>query len=158
MPLTEKGTEIKKAMESEYGPEKGERVFYASRNAGKISGVDEMTANDVPIADCYKDAAQDSEAPAYNSVPLIDPTAIGGLGPYSGSDAPSQPSGMSEPADVAPPAPHAGCDPAMSFDWIGTHDYSNDVHSRMSGLPETISQKQMVGFAAAMNYGEGVTK
>jgi hypothetical protein len=28
------------AMTKEYGPEKGERVFYASRNAGKISGVE----------------------------------------------------------------------------------------------------------------------
>ena len=28
------------AMKKEYGPKKGERVFYASRNAGKITGVD----------------------------------------------------------------------------------------------------------------------
>ena len=27
-------------MEKEYGPKKGESVFYASRNAGKINGVD----------------------------------------------------------------------------------------------------------------------
>lgn len=40
MPLTKKGAVIKRAMDKEYGPEKGERVFYASRNAGKITGVD----------------------------------------------------------------------------------------------------------------------
>jgi hypothetical protein len=44
MPLTEKGSKIKSAMEEQYGPEKGERVFYASRNAGTISGVDAMPA------------------------------------------------------------------------------------------------------------------
>lgn len=41
MPLTAKGNEIKGAMEKEYGSsEKGKQVFYASRNAGKITGVD----------------------------------------------------------------------------------------------------------------------
>jgi hypothetical protein len=41
VPLTEKGSEIKEKMESEYGSKKGEEVFYASRNAGTITGVDE---------------------------------------------------------------------------------------------------------------------
>ena len=40
MPLTKKGNKIMKAMKSEYGGKKGEKVFYASRNAGKITGVD----------------------------------------------------------------------------------------------------------------------
>jgi hypothetical protein len=40
MPLTAKGREIKSAMTKEYGEKKGEEVFYASRNAGTISGVD----------------------------------------------------------------------------------------------------------------------
>ena len=39
MPLTSKGKEIKRAMESEYGEKKGEQVFYASENAGTIKGV-----------------------------------------------------------------------------------------------------------------------
>lgn len=38
MPLTKKGTKIKKAMESEYGKDKGEKVFYASQNKGTIKG------------------------------------------------------------------------------------------------------------------------
>ena len=40
MPLTAKGETIKAAMEKQYGSEKGEEVFYRSKNAGTISGVD----------------------------------------------------------------------------------------------------------------------
>jgi len=40
MPLTAKGQEIERNMTKEYGAKKGEEVFYASRNAGKITGVD----------------------------------------------------------------------------------------------------------------------
>lgn len=40
MPLTKKGSKIKKAMAKTYGAKKGKKVFYASRNAGKIKGVD----------------------------------------------------------------------------------------------------------------------
>jgi hypothetical protein len=38
MPLTKKGKKIKSAMQEQYGKDKGERVFYASQNAGTISG------------------------------------------------------------------------------------------------------------------------
>lgn len=40
MPLTSKGKKIKYAMQKKYGKEHGERVFWASKNAGKIRGVD----------------------------------------------------------------------------------------------------------------------
>ncbi len=40
MPLTPKGKKIKKAMRATYGKKKGEQVFWASKNKGKISGVD----------------------------------------------------------------------------------------------------------------------
>lgn len=40
MPLTKKGKKIKRAMMKEYGPKRGEQVFYASRNKGTIKGVD----------------------------------------------------------------------------------------------------------------------
>jgi hypothetical protein len=40
MPLTTKGETILKAMSKEYGKKKGKQVFYASRNAGKIKGVE----------------------------------------------------------------------------------------------------------------------
>lgn len=40
MPLTKKGNKIMANMQSEYGGKKGKSVFYASRNSGKIKGVD----------------------------------------------------------------------------------------------------------------------
>lgn len=40
MPLTKKGNKIMSAMKQEYGAKKAKQVFYASRNAGKIKGVD----------------------------------------------------------------------------------------------------------------------
>jgi hypothetical protein len=40
MPLTRKGSKIQKAMKDQYGAKKGEEVFYASKNKGKIKGVD----------------------------------------------------------------------------------------------------------------------
>ena len=40
MPLTEKGEKILSAMKSQYGEKRGTEVFYASKNAGKITGVD----------------------------------------------------------------------------------------------------------------------
>lgn len=38
MPLTKKGQKILRAMQKEYGPKRGKEVFYASQNAGKITG------------------------------------------------------------------------------------------------------------------------
>ncbi len=40
MPLTSKGRKIMRSMKKTYGPEAGERVFYATRNKGRITGVD----------------------------------------------------------------------------------------------------------------------
>lgn len=40
MPLTKKGKKIEKAMEKEYGKKKGESVFYASINKGKVKGAE----------------------------------------------------------------------------------------------------------------------
>ena len=44
MPLTNKGKKILAGMKDEYGSEKGEQVFYASKNKGKIKGVEESWA------------------------------------------------------------------------------------------------------------------
>lgn len=43
MPLTKKGTKIMSAMKDQYGGKKGEQVFYASQNAGKIKGVEKKS-------------------------------------------------------------------------------------------------------------------
>jgi len=39
MPLNKKGLKIRAAMEKFYGKKRGDEVFYASENAGKIKGV-----------------------------------------------------------------------------------------------------------------------
>jgi hypothetical protein len=39
MPLTTKGKKIKTAMQKQYGKKRGEQVFYATENKGKIKGV-----------------------------------------------------------------------------------------------------------------------
>jgi hypothetical protein len=39
MPMTKKGMKIREALEKEYGKKKGESVFYAMENSGKIKGV-----------------------------------------------------------------------------------------------------------------------
>lgn len=41
MPLTEKGSKIMSAMKEQYGVKKGKQVFFASKNKGKIKGVDD---------------------------------------------------------------------------------------------------------------------
>jgi hypothetical protein len=41
MPLTEKGKDIMQSMKRTYGGKKGEQVFYATANAGKIRDVEE---------------------------------------------------------------------------------------------------------------------
>jgi len=50
MPLTPKGQKIMSNMQSHYGSGKGEQVFYASRNAGKITGVDRGSAKRKALA------------------------------------------------------------------------------------------------------------
>ena len=42
MPLTEKGKDIMQSMKRTYGGKKGEQVFYATANAGKIRDVEEQ--------------------------------------------------------------------------------------------------------------------
>ena len=39
MPMTDKGKKIMGAMKKKYGKKKGQAVFHASANAGKIKGV-----------------------------------------------------------------------------------------------------------------------
>tara|TARA_R100000005_G_C4984059_1_gene192896 strand:- start:913 stop:1215 length:303 start_codon:yes stop_codon:yes gene_type:complete len=40
MPLTKKGKKIMSSMKEQYGDKKGEAIFYASKNKGKIKGVE----------------------------------------------------------------------------------------------------------------------
>ena len=56
MPLTAKGEEILKSMQKQYGEKKGQSVFYASKNAGKISGVDSAKADETAGEQASEDA------------------------------------------------------------------------------------------------------
>ena len=42
MPMTKKGKKIMRSMKEQYGPDRGEEVFYASANKGTIKGVEKM--------------------------------------------------------------------------------------------------------------------
>jgi len=75
MPLTAKGTKIKSAMESEYGKEKGERVFYASKNAGKISGVDRTMSRDRRTIARFLDEAAAAEEVDFPPAPVSNKPA-----------------------------------------------------------------------------------
>ena len=50
MPLTEKGRKILASMRDQYGDKKGEQVFYASINKGKIKGAEGTTKKKRGIA------------------------------------------------------------------------------------------------------------
>ena len=50
-PLTKKGEKILAAMKKVYGEEKGEQIFYAAKNKGKISGVDSKSKDGPSIND-----------------------------------------------------------------------------------------------------------
>lgn len=43
MPLTKKGEKVKAAMKKQYGAKKGEQVFYATENKGKVKDLTKKT-------------------------------------------------------------------------------------------------------------------
>ena len=59
MPLTGKGEKIMSAMKEKYGGDKGEEVFYASKNKGTISGVDSRGDAGIVMTPSAKDAKAD---------------------------------------------------------------------------------------------------
>lgn len=76
MPLTEKGSEIMKSMKEQYGPERGERVFYASENAGTITGVHDMEEELSPL-DCGDEGTTPPTPPPMDSVGgIVDQTGM----------------------------------------------------------------------------------
>lgn len=67
MPLTPKGEEILANFVKEYGQERGKAAFYASRNAGTITGVD---SEDIAVA-----AASQIEPPVARAAGILFATA-----------------------------------------------------------------------------------
>lgn len=79
MPLTSKGREIMSAMKKQYGEEKGERVFYASKNKGNISGVDAKKFRDaLRSGKSFNDAWDDALPSLSNANTQIRREAKGG--------------------------------------------------------------------------------
>lgn len=65
MPLTAKGEKIEGAMKEEYGAKEGEGVFYASRNSGRISGVDSTSSEMIEfVKKCKADGMTTSKTRA----------------------------------------------------------------------------------------------
>ena len=60
MPLTAKGEKILSAMQKEYGEKKGKEVFYASKNKGLISGIDDAdNPGTSPLSNTRPDMSDD---------------------------------------------------------------------------------------------------
>lgn len=78
MPLTAKGEEILGNMKEQYGAEKGEQVFHASKNKGTITGVDQNEGPDKP-GPSAPDRPRRPGGPA-------DPSAGAAALPATGSD------------------------------------------------------------------------
>jgi hypothetical protein len=107
MPLTAKGEEIKKAMEEQYGKEKGEQVFYASANKGTITGVHDDDDDDDRAHDAEESIPSSSVPASPTAIPPVETAAHdAGAGTYAPTvRAPSSgtPSPPQEP--TSPPAP-----------------------------------------------------
>jgi len=69
MPLTKKGEKIMAAMKSEYGSKQGERVFYASKNKGRIKGVEKKAKGGA--------ISKNREEKALETIGAIRPGAAG---------------------------------------------------------------------------------
>ena len=52
--MTKKGEKIMNNMMSEYGSEKGKKVFYASKNKGRIKGVDKKSKLKKSVKKAFK--------------------------------------------------------------------------------------------------------
>jgi len=61
MPLTKKGKKIMRSMKEQYGPERGEEVFYASRNKGAIEGVEKFARGGSVAKKSFPDLNKDGK-------------------------------------------------------------------------------------------------
>ncbi len=122
MPLTEKGHKIMRAMVEEYGEEKGKQVFYASKNAGKITGVD-SDEEAKPKVFIHARKAKDmnlSEMPSSSNISVTGTGAAQGMmGPSSGgSSGSATPGGSSGEAMGSSEEPETG---VGLGGWTGKH-------------------------------------
>jgi len=106
MPLNKKGKKIKRAMTKQYGKKKGEKVFYAMENSGKlkkvtkakggkdmgtVAGSSRPARDDKAIADRMAKTQQAADLKKSRDVPFKKPlnfaqsTALGMLIPFGGT-------------------------------------------------------------------------
>lgn len=105
MPLTSKGEEIMHNMEKTYGSEKkAEQVFYASKNAGTISGVDVFG---------------DAMLSFGGGFPVASPTGPG--------DVPISPSASEASGNIVHTTDDAGRLGHIAFDYLGKDVMSVDA-------------------------------
>lgn len=167
MPLTEKGSEIKSNMEKEYGPEKGEKVFYASKNAGTISGVDSVPLghgydgpSTVPPGPHVRPEYEQTKSPPKNATEAENAAAWKEMiarktaehtARTQRKDAPPPPSGPPEDPAVMPPQnltqPMGMTEPtdcSVGEMFGKQHDFSADAASPMGGLPQSVGFGDML--------------
>jgi hypothetical protein len=101
MPLTAKGEEILAQMKEQYGEEKGERVFYAAKNKGTITGVDAMKAR---AKDVTQGRARDDGLPGIPHSNAEEPLPSVEATPTRTPPAPSEKPGLNPPSGMAAPS------------------------------------------------------
>jgi hypothetical protein len=100
MPLTAKGEEILAQMKEQYGEEKGERVFYAAKNKGTITGVDAMKTR----ANVTQGRARDDGLPGIPHSNAEEPLPSVEATPTRTPPAPSEKPGLNPPSGMAAPS------------------------------------------------------
>lgn len=87
MPLSKKGSKILGNMQSEYGDKKGESVFYASINAGKVTGAEKGKRGGGAVASALRVARKLATGglpeglPPAQGMPGMSPQGSPGIGP-----------------------------------------------------------------------------
>lgn len=96
MPKTEKGEKIYNAMVEQYGKEKGEEVFYASKSKGTIKGVDNVGAESWVGGHSTGYSIETDQGMALpTSTPIATPTtAPAGVIPPGMATAPNAPTNL----------------------------------------------------------------
>lgn len=79
MPLNKKGEKIMRAMQKEYGSEKGKQVFYASENKGNIEGVKKMAKGGMMMKKMAQEAKRPYGAGAKRPMPMAAKPMGGGM-------------------------------------------------------------------------------
>ena len=98
-PLTNKGQKIMQSMKQQYGPEKGESVFYASANKGNIGGV-EGDAGQMPAQPSAPMQRRPSPTPFANNVDAPAGTHNANRGQSRGSPRFTDPTSQAQPGPV----------------------------------------------------------